>query len=399
MNSRKLRQWLDRHGADPLPDDVRQLASESTEMQRQVDDALKLDRVLATEQTPDPGDAYWANFAPRVARRIVEDPYPTPVRIPAPAFFPRPVWRWVPLAGVAVLAALIGRDVLLKSNAPIRMESEVPVTVGESREQSHPLANAPEGLSEPESETSPAPATENRGPATSPMLEQKLAGTSAASASRSDGVRQPVIPSLSPEEKASQTALWGQFPTTMPPASDSDDAEVWPERQVTRLGEIIQDTPPRTVSDDRAMRLQDSYAGLDRELLDDRRLAESADAAVPGRLLDAPRLRPQTGFSDSKSPSDAMRRLDEIAELRHLIGEAQLIGETDRSEDPWQELCALWYRIGQITDDRLLVDSALAQFNNCRSRLTDDDAIAEWNRKHAELVRRINAIHEGTEQR
>lgn len=168
---------------------------------------------------------------------------------------------------------------------------------------------------------------------------------------------------------------------------------------MTRLGEIIQDTPPRTVSDDRAMRLQDSYAGLDRELLDDRRLAESADAAVPGRLLDAPRLRPQTGFSDSKSPSDAMRRLDEIAELRHLIGEAQLIGETDRSEDQWQELCALWYRIGQITDDRLLVDSALAQFNNCRSRLTDDDAIAEWNRKHAELVRRINAIHEGTEQR
>ena len=82
-----------------------------------------------------------------------------------------------------------------------------------------------------------------------------------------------------------------------------------------------------------------------------------------------------------------MRRFDELRELRVQIGTLSDISSATRTSEQNRELCAMWYRMGTITDDVLVLDSAIEQLSHCLETLDVADP-DEWQAKSDQLTER-----------
>jgi hypothetical protein len=169
------------------------------------------------------------------------------------------------------------------------------------------------------------------------------------------------------------------------------DSEGWPQRQITVLGQIQTDTPQPPVPDERGLETQDAFIAYERETA--RRDTEGAGALpVPGPLLEGPGQLTPGGYPDTQSPAEEMRRLDEIAELRQLIGRIEAVPADQRGATDRAQYAALWYRLGIITSEAVVVDSALSAVQTYTATLTDEGAIQEWTIKQQRLRSRLAGL-------
>ncbi|HUT61910.1 MAG TPA: hypothetical protein VNA25_29075, partial [Phycisphaerae bacterium] len=126
MSCRAVKKWVWRHGAAELPPSLIGHVEECGSCQALLSEVRVLDGAVGRDGTPDPGEAYWANFAPRLARRLDEAAQPVITVIPAPWRW-RLVRRWAPVTGIAILAVLLGRSVIDDQAPPSSFDSKVPV--------------------------------------------------------------------------------------------------------------------------------------------------------------------------------------------------------------------------------------------------------------------------------
>jgi hypothetical protein len=157
------------------------------------------------------------------------------------------------------------------------------------------------------------------------------------------------------------------------------------------MGEIAADTEKKAREDDRGLPGQGPHGLSERGYVDGAPSAETVGTLHPPERLEAPQLRAAPGFPDSQSPAEAMRRLDELAELRSQIAALQTIDPSLRTPAQNRELCALWYRVGTLAVDRPLVDSALQQLRPCL-RAADQSESAEWKRKTDQLLEKLSKL-------
>jgi hypothetical protein len=67
------------------------------------------------------------------------------------------------------------------------------------------------------------------------------------------------------------------------------------------------------------------------------------------------------------------------------------IDPDDRSPDQELELCRMWYRVGAITDDVHVLDSAIEWLSHCVGEPDDADR-DEWHSKSGQLIERRESL-------
>jgi hypothetical protein len=398
MSCRVLRTWVWRQGADALPAPLEDHVARCSRCRSLVESVRLLDQTVVESAEGDPGAPYWESFPVRVQRQL-QAPSQVTVRV-TPA---RPRWRWVwnwaPAVGVAVLALLIGREVIRERTAPVVTETEVPV-VREAGTPATALATPTGEMATP----SGARPDATRVPGPKRSAERRGAALAERSSERpGTQMTQPSVPGMAklsaPTTGQSPTASEvGQSPEgagTQPaqPLRSTDEGRVWPERQVTIMGQVATDTPRQPLADERGPAAQGAFGAYERQMAQGGAGTETTGIfAVPGRLLEAPRHPTPAGFADSQSPAEAMRRFDEIAELRRSIGRIQALAPADRSAADQAQLPAFWYRLGMITGETMLVDSAIQIAGGYLSTLSDPQTLGEWAVKRDRLVSRRAAM-------
>ena len=86
-----------------------------------------------------------------------------------------------------------------------------------------------------------------------------------------------------------------------------------------------------------------------------------------------------------------MRRYDELQDLRLEISSLSAIRPGERSPDQELELCRMWYRVGVITSDVYVLDSAIQRLSDCVGELDDADR-DEWQTKSGQLIERRRSM-------
>ncbi|GAB4319795.1 MAG: hypothetical protein Kow0074_09610 [Candidatus Zixiibacteriota bacterium] len=397
--------WVLRHGTADVPSEWRDHIDGCARCRDFIADITALDTMLAESDVPDPGKEYWEGFAPSVARRL-ETLQESADRAPATV---RGRWAWVrlwaPAVGVAVLALLIGRELSRDySTKPAIMDRDIPVQTRQ----------APAAVDEPE------PAVERKSEEQS--VTEPVARAEMPRADVADAIQQPPVPqspavhegptmTAQPEEtpsdpSESQAEMPGnvadeldmgriqadiQIPEMADPRSPTlvepdDDVSVWPDRRVQTLGQLGQDAREQPTLDDMRLREQNSPG------LADRRTWTSPGAETSGTPSPLARLEGRRAFRsatlpDSQSPTEAMRRFDELTGLREQIAVLEAISPHERTQEQTRELCAMWYRTGQITLDPAELDRAIQRMEIYIVDL-DDSLRTEWIEKKTQLVSR-----------
>lgn len=372
-----------RQGAGELAESVMHHVAGCAECRGLVAEVRALDQVLREEATPDPGNAYWKSFGSRLRDRL--DAGTQRVYRPEPVS----VWRWrrarlwVPAVGVAMLAVFIGRE-LIEDRRIIE-----PVATVEQKSAAPEEINAPPSADNTTDRQSAARLSEGVDAALSDMPgpaatvpEREIAPTPETNAGESSPVErnretQLAIAKLSEKATSDQSA---------------DDEEVWPERRIINLGQVTSDTPGRPIDGEKRLAGQDAFGVYERQMARTEMSSETAGvSAMPGRLLDGPRIQPSSGFANSRTPAKAMRRFDEILELRSLIGELQPIAVANRTLQQHRRLCALWYRLGQITSEPAMVDSAIGVLGEYLQTLNETTG-SDWLSKRETLIQRRQSM-------
>ena len=88
-----------------------------------------------------------------------------------------------------------------------------------------------------------------------------------------------------------------------------------------------------------------------------------------------------------------MRRFDQIRELRTMIGELQAIRPELRSSEQDARLSGLWYRLGTITGEVTLIDSAIRVLGEYLETLPDE-SVPEWSARRDSLIQRREAARQ-----
>jgi hypothetical protein len=355
-----------------------------------------MDEALGHSEVPDPGESYWEDFAPRLARRLEVASAQKPVAVAAR----RPVWlrRLVPAAGIAILALLIARDVVIDRQPPTLMESDVPIVVEKAERVQPEEAPAMQPLGE---EALGRAVAEPRGDAAEPS-DTRSSSTAAVSDDRPEA-SEPTPPADRTVAGRSAPSEAGVLDDQEPDVTtdalavapdepeETDEGSVWPDRRVTKMGAVDSDRT-REWADDEDRLTAPGSSELDDDAYDLAIAGAETSAALPPPMrLEAPQTIRASRFSDRQSPAEAMRRFEELQELRREIDVIAAIDPSDRTPDQERELCAMWYRVGVITRNISELDSAIEQVTDCARRMDDADA-EEWQEKVDQLTERRQTI-------
>ncbi len=402
MSCREISRWVLRHGTAEIPSAWREHIALCTKCQTVVRQVGALDDLIAGAPAADPGEAYWATFAPRVARRIEATPAPSEHRAPRPSW----IRVWVPAVGVAALAFLIGRELYLGQQPSTVSETSIPIVRADKT--APPDAGANPATEPAETATQPRAVTGGERPQ---VRENRVAGGNTASApslSSPAGEGSRNLPNVRPSTvPPPNPSIAGEIPRpedlNSPPANASaapapaainprDEERVWPNRQVAIVGEIRPDTHQQASADDKRLAEQRPHALIERGLVDGAPGAETvATGMTPTVRFEAAPGNIMAGSPDSQSPAEAMRRFDRLHELRRQITILQSIAPAMRTAEQNREMCTLWYQVGQITSDSLLIDSAIQNLGTCIKAL-DASESAEWKRRSDELFDRRSPL-------
>jgi len=393
MKCGRIKRWILRNGGDELPAEWRDHVAECEACRVALAQVQALDSALGDGLVPEPGEAYWDAFAPSVARRI--DDLSRSSRPASEAVRPSWLKTWIPAVGAAALALLIARELVMDPRPRPVMENDVPVAVQKSADQPTKDNTAPEiaitatpveegrsfrrqpSQSGDDNETQPGRdlATDEAGTGEHAELSE-TPGTSGRA-------HVPDVLNPSPVESEAETAM----------GSSADDAQVWPDRRVTKMGEVDSDQTRQAVD------AEGDLSELGTPTLADKAFGYSSEGAetsatlpLMGRL-EAPRTYRASRAPDSQSPMDAMRRFDELRELRAHIVTLTAISPDTRTPEQNRELCAIWYRMGTITDNALVLDSAIQQLDKCLQTLDVPDS-DEWQAKSEQLTARRAQFNE-----
>jgi len=404
MSCRRINRWVLRYGTEEIPSEWRGHIDSCPACRSLVAEVQTLDIALSETAFPDPGEAYWAGFAPQVARRLET----APVSRPAPVKVRRPAWArvWAPAVVAATLAFLIGRDVYLSRQTPPLTEKEVPVVTKGPEKPAGPTTTAAPSVIGQKTDHQ-----ESREPTRAAGTSTRQTGIETPTASKGSTPRstepvpqvsggKPVGSAATPQEANSGAVISTETPSSAEAAEPvsgearsnaAQDSKVWPDRRVTIMGEIAADTEKGTREDNRGLPGQGPHGLSEHGYLDGAPGAETVRTLHPPERLEAPQLRAAPGFPDSQSPAEAMRRLDQLAELRRQIGTLQAIDPSLRTPAQNRELCALWYRVGTLAVDRPLIDSALQQLGPCL-KAADQSESAEWKTKSDQLREKLSKL-------
>ncbi len=397
MSCHRISRWVLRNGVEGIPPEWRDHIEFCTDCQASVAKVRMLDGLIGGLSDPDPGEAYEAGFVPRLARRLEESPSTRPVAIPERRSW---AWLWAPALAAGALAFFIGRDIYLDRQPRGLTEKDIPVAVAtEQKAAPSPSTTTPPATGADVSQPKPhAQAQRNLAPATPPRHDETASSESA---------QQPTAQESGPESQTAMTNTPSSASETGQPSSEatgtgqesrssiqsatSAETQLYPARRVTIMGAIASDSDKNTRKDERGLPGQGPHALSDRGFVDGAPGAETAHVYHPLERLEAPQLRAAPGFPDSQSPAEALRRFDQMAELRQQIATLESIGPALRTEAQNRELCTLWYRVGTLATQRALLDSALMQLGKCL-QATDQVDSQEWQTRTLQLNERLSTL-------
>ena len=406
MKCQKISRWVLRHGADNVPPRWRDHIADCERCQKLTSHIDAMDQALSQGDVPDPGDAYWEGLAPSVARRIDANTMSKRRPIPVPGRF---AWvrPWAPAVTAGVLAFLIGRELTMDSSIPTPMDSDLVV----STERSPNVASEADGRIVG---VAVDPTAKDGVIRTQPDREKKATLTTPTE--QTDEIAE-VEGSLS--GGMSTAAQWGERPSGQVPGEDAagsadeqparhdtpiasqgfttpepvDDSEVWPDRRVTIMGEVNADTPQQPMEDQRGVTEPGSSAFADKMYNFGAAGAETVGVLPPQARLEAPRTYHAAGTPDNESPAEAMRRFDEQDDLRRQIAITEAIPSEKRTTEQTQRLCAMWYRLGMITPDSQVLDTAIQRLNHCLDAIEPGES-ENWRNKSAQLSNRLRSLQQ-----
>lgn len=389
MKCGRIKRWILQNGGDGLPARWQDHVAECEECRTLLAQVRALDGALGDGEVADPGEAYWNAFAPGVARRIDEL---SQGRRKAPATA-RPSWLkiWVPALGAAALALLIARELVIDPQPRPVMEQDVPVV---SEEPASP-AIQPQEERHPSPEMAITATPEDNGPAYRRQDTQTANDETGKSNDEiaQSGDRSAEHARLSASSTADRTASGGAVGASPAGSADTetametaaDDARVWPDRRVTKMGEVDSDQTRQRLDAEGSLSEQGTPTLAENAFGLTAAGAETSSTMPTMGRLEAPRTYRASPALDTQSPMDAMRRFDEIRELRTQIGTLTAINPAERTPEQNRELCASWYRMGTITDNALVLDSAIQQLGHCLETLNVPDS-DEWRTKSEQLT-------------
>lgn len=376
MNCRGLEKWVWQEGAGNLPAGAVEHAAACPDCRMLIEQVRLLDRSVGASVTPDPDAVYWDALAQRIALRLDQPPDRVVELVPA-----LPAWRrlvartWAPAMAVALLAVIASQKT---TTAPSI--------------DSFNLARVPERMAKLSS-----PGSSSTGES-----DQSIAATNRARSDsetrRGFGSKQDVVsaPSLAarsiqekseagrtaymlPETPQSKMASTEPTNTQLKPATSGDLDKVWPDRQVIIMGQVDSNSPNPPLDDDGRLAGQDPFGAYERQMADAEQGVESAGTfASPGRLLDGPTATASRG-SERLTPAEQMRRFDEMAELHELIGRLESVPESSRAMSQWTQWSTAWYRLGMLSHQTTVLDSAITAVGYFQALVPMDSASqAEW---------------------
>jgi hypothetical protein len=114
--------------------------------------------------------------------------------------------------------------------------------------------------------------------------------------------------------------------------------------------------------------------------------------ATPGRLMEGPSTATARG-SERLTPAEQMRRFDEIAELRELIVRLENVPASSRAMSQWTQWSTAWYRLGMLSDQGAVLDSAVTAVGYFLATVpVDSTATAEWQVRRTHLENRRESL-------
>jgi hypothetical protein len=391
VNCRSLEKWVWQEGVGNLPAAAVEHASGCPECRTLIEQVRLLDRSVGATVVPDPSAEYWDAMAERIARRIT-DPTDQVIEL-APVV---PAWRrllvhaWAPTMAVALLAVIASQDVSIPPTRYAFDESELKEKVAD--------LSTPRESSRVESEKfAVAARSENQTPTQKAAAGISDLSPTADGLSSRNALRDPDANLARTSEQSSRATMpdLEQTPTIAAVGQSSAEStdQVWPDRQVTIMGAVDSNAPAKSASDDKRMAAQDPFGAYERQMAQtDPGLESAGTFASPGRLLDGPASSQSRG-SERLTPAEQMRRFDEIAELRQLIARMEEIPETSRAMSQWTQWSTAWYRLGMLSDQRAVIDSAITAVEFFSRSVTVDEATSvEWQARKTNLEIRRSTL-------
>lgn len=391
MNCRSLEKWVWQEGVANLPAAAVEHASGCPDCRTLIEQVRLLDRSIGATVVPDPSAEYWDAMATRIARRI-SDPTDQVIEL-VPSV---PAWRrlviraWAPTMAVALLAVIASQDVTVTPSRYALDESVLKEKVAD-------LSTPRESLRVESEEFAVATRPGNESAARKPAAGITApTGVTGAQASR-DAIQNSDADRVRLDAGSEQPTMSvpDQTPTMAAQGLRSPEVpdQVWPDRQVTIMGAVDSNSPSKPLSDDKRLAAQDPFGAYERQMAQTESGLESAGTfASPGRLLDGPTSAQSRG-SERLTPAEQMRRFDEIAELRQLIARMEQVPETSRAMSQWTQWSTAWYRLGMLSDQPAVLDSAITAVEYFSKTVqVDNTTSAEWQSRKTQLENRRSTL-------
>jgi hypothetical protein len=190
-----------------------------------------------------------------------------------------------------------------------------------------------------------------------------------------------------PQPQYSQ-AVGGQSPSEV-------REEVWPDRQVTKMGQVDSNAPNEPTIDERRLAAQDPFGAYERQMaLEEHGLESVSTFSTLGRLMEGPQGAAARG-SERLTPAEQMRRFDEIAELHELITRLESVPASSRAMSQWTQWTTAWYRLGMLSDQTPILDSAITAVGYFQATVpVDSVTAAEWQVRRSHLENRRAIIQQ-----
>lgn len=393
VNCKSLEKWVWQEGAGNLPAAAVEHASGCSDCRALIEQVRLLDRSVGATVTPDPSADYWDAMAIRIARRL-NDPTDQVIEL-VPGV---PIWRrfvtraWAPTMAVALLAVIASQKSAVSPSFEALDEAQLRARVA-----------ALSGPKEPSAAGSDQFVDVMRPTGKSGESKQSVGATTPSTAANTSGNR--ALPQDSYNAHASPSGMAAlSAPTVSDPvpamvdrgqASVETTDQVWPDRQVTIMGAVDSNSPAKPQSDDKRLAAQDPFGAYERQMAEAESGLESAGTfASPGRLLDGPTSAPSRG-SERLTPAEQMRRFDEIAELRQLITRLEEVPVTSRAMSQWTQWSTAWYRLGMLSDQGAVIDSAITAVEFFTKTVpVDETTSSEWQVRKSHLENRRSAMEQ-----
>ncbi|HWO57229.1 MAG TPA: hypothetical protein VNN55_06655 [bacterium] len=389
MNCRGVENWVWKEGAGNLPAAVVEHAAACPGCRALIEEVRLLDRSVAAMPVPEPGEDYWNYMREQVARRL-DAPVTTVISLePATPRWQRILTRvWAPALAV-VLVAVVANQRALVTTESVHILSEA-----ELQSRVKALAQAPNS-SEFANLEETAPATEPSATALAPVRRQTESALRTAPAPYAAGATTAAEPELATgpvdvpaSSSAEPTMAIADRRGTTPSET------LWPDRQVMIMGQVDSNAPDqKSSSDDGRLAAQDPFGAYERQMaLADQGFETAGAASTPTRLLEGPAAAPSRG-SERLTTAEQMRRFDEIAELRELIARLETVPPSSRAMSQWSQWSTAWYRLGMLSDQQVVVDSAIVAVDYFTRTVPGDSATArEWQNRRTHLENRRTAL-------